>query len=120
MEKVKEVYYKHTYGIDFFDIEQDILNKYKLWSSFYVVTLVYIYVTRIVVQLLQASLPFNYVTWFGESVNETATFLFYVFIGYKFRPFPDNPYIQVSTEDDIDEEAQQDSPIAMNGLNHRN
>ncbi|RCI01907.1 hypothetical protein CU098_000946, partial [Rhizopus stolonifer] len=74
--------------------EQDVLNKYKLWSSFYLVTLVYIYITRIIVQLLQACLPFQYVTWFGEAVNEVTTFLFYVFVGYKFRPYPNNPYIQ--------------------------
>jgi hypothetical protein len=80
--------------------EQDIMNKYKLWSSFYVVTLVYIYVTRIIVQLLQAALPFQYVSWFGEAVNETATCLFYLYIGYKFRPYPNNPYTQVSVDED--------------------
>ncbi|KAL7326659.1 hypothetical protein PS15p_208958 [Mucor circinelloides] len=102
--------------------EQDILNKYKLWSSFYVVTLVYIYITRIVVQLFQASLPFQYVTWAGEAVNEVATFLFYVFIGYKFRPYPDNPYMQVPADDeDVDEEqdAFVGNNIAMNPVNRR-
>ncbi|KAL9538181.1 hypothetical protein MBANPS3_011125 [Mucor bainieri] len=102
--------------------EQDILNKYKLWSSFYVVTLVYIYITRIVVQLLQASLPFRY-TWAGEAVNEVATFLFYVFIGYKFRPFPDNPYMQVSVDEDEDPDEEQDgfvgNSITMNPVNRR-
>lgn len=68
-------------------------------------TLVYIYITRIVVQLFQVSLPFQYVTWAGEAVNEVATFLFYTFIGYKFRPFPDNPYMQVPVdEEDVGEE----------------
>ncbi|CDS03022.1 hypothetical protein LRAMOSA00424 [Lichtheimia ramosa] len=86
--------------------EADVLNKYKLWSSFYIVTLVYIYVTRIIVQLLQASLPFQYVTWLGEAVDETATFLFYVFIGYKFRPYPNNPYTQVPDDDDEDIETR--------------
>ncbi|KAI9322374.1 lung seven transmembrane receptor-domain-containing protein [Dichotomocladium elegans] len=84
--------------------ESDVINKYKLWSSFYIVTLVYIYVTRIVVQLLQASLPFRYVTWVGEAVDETATLLFYVFIGYKFRPYPNNPYTQVPESEDVDVE----------------
>ncbi|CAO3638071.1 unnamed protein product [Mucor fragilis] len=102
--------------------EQDILNKYKLWSSFYVVTLVYIYITRIVVQLFQASLPFRYVTWAGEAVNEVATFLFYIFIGYKFRPYPDNPYMQVPVdEEDADEEQDTfvGNNIAMNPVNRR-
>jgi hypothetical protein len=83
--------------------EQDIMNKYKIWSSFYVVTLVYIYVTRIIVQLLQAALPFQYVNWFGEAVNEIATCLFYLYIGYKFRPYPNNPYTQVATDEDGEE-----------------
>ncbi|KAI8136662.1 lung seven transmembrane receptor-domain-containing protein [Fennellomyces sp. T-0311] len=80
--------------------EADLLNKYKLWSSFYIVTLVYVYVTRIIVQLLQASLPFRYVTWLGEAVNESATFLFYIYIGYKFRPYPNNPYVSVPADEE--------------------
>lgn len=83
-------------------------------------TLVYIYITRIVVQLFQASLPFQYVTWAGEAVNEVATFLFYIFIGYKFRPYPDNPYMQVpDDEDDHEEEEEYVSNIAMNPVNRR-
>lgn len=62
-------------------LERNIVNGYKLWSSFYVITLVYIYVTRVLVQLLQASLPFQYVNWLGEAVSEAATLSFYIFIG---------------------------------------
>ncbi|ORZ02760.1 lung seven transmembrane receptor-domain-containing protein [Syncephalastrum racemosum] len=79
--------------------ERNIVNGYKLWSSFYVITLVYIYVTRVLVQLLQASLPFRYVSWLGEAVSEMATLSFYIFIGYKFRPYPNNPYTQVPSDD---------------------
>ncbi|ORZ19879.1 lung seven transmembrane receptor-domain-containing protein [Absidia repens] len=89
--------------------ETDVLEKYKLWSSFYVVTLIYIYITRIIVQLLQATLPFQYVTWFGEAVNEFATLSFYIFIGLKFRPYANNPYMQVSTDLDDEEENFGDS-----------
>ncbi|KAI8881639.1 hypothetical protein K501DRAFT_334567 [Backusella circina FSU 941] len=99
--------------------EQDVLNKYKLWSSFYVVTLVYIYITRILVTLLQASLPYQYVTWAGEAVNEIATLAFYVFIGYKFRPFPNNPYIQVPNNDDEEEEEYENEPVILQSLNRR-
>lgn len=67
--------------------------------------MVYIYITRIVVQLFHATFPFQYVTWLGESVNEVATFLFYVFIGYKFRPYPNNPYIQVPEDAEEEEES---------------
>lgn len=39
-------------------------------------------------------------------MDETATFLFYVFIGYKFRPYPNNPYTQVPDDDDGDIETR--------------
>ncbi|KAI9258112.1 lung seven transmembrane receptor-domain-containing protein [Phascolomyces articulosus] len=93
--------------------EADVLNKYKLWSSFYIVTLVYVYVTRIIVQLLQASLPFRYVTWLGEAVNEFATFLFYIFIGYKFRPYPNNPYTQVPGEEEQEGDEESDLELRV-------
>jgi len=83
--------------------ELDVLRKYKLWSTFYIVTLAYLYVTRIIVGFLQIALPFRYVNWLGESVSEVATLLFYIFIGYKFRPYSDNPYTQVPTDDEEDE-----------------
>ncbi|SAM04725.1 hypothetical protein [Absidia glauca] len=101
--------------------ETDVLGKYKLWSSFYVVTLIYIYVTRIIVQLLQAILPFQYVSWFGEAVSEIATLSFYVFIG----PFANNPYMQVADspdeEDALDHNssAHQESSIRLQAVNRR-
>lgn len=61
--------------------ELDVLMKYKLWSTFYIVTLVYLYVTRILVGFLQVALPYRYINWLGEAVSETATLLFYIFIG---------------------------------------
>jgi hypothetical protein len=81
--------------------------------------LVYIYITRILVTLLQASLPYQYVTWAGEAVNEIATLAFYVFIGYKFRPFPNNPYIQVPNNEDEEEEDSQSEPVILQSLNRR-
>jgi hypothetical protein len=83
---------------------------------------VYIYITRIVVQLFHATFPFQYVTWLGEAVNEVATFLFYIFIGYKFRPYANNPYIQVPEEDEDDEEETarfQSDSVAMNPITRR-
>ncbi|CAO3596820.1 unnamed protein product [Absidia cylindrospora] len=106
--------------------EKDVLEKYKLWSSFYVVTLIYIYITRIIVQLLQATLPFQYVTWFGEAVNELATLSFYIFIGLKFRPYANNPYMQVNTDLDDEEDnvgeasrSHQNNSIRLQPVNRR-
>ena len=83
--------------------EADVLHKYKMWTSFYVVTLIYVYVTRIIAQLLSTSLSYEYAHWCGEAINEAATFLFYVFIGYKFRPLTNNPYMQVPDDEDEEE-----------------
>ena len=58
---------------------------------------VYIYFTRIVVFLLAATIPY-YLLWLGPCATETATLLFFVVTGYKFRPSQDNPYLPVQSE----------------------
>ena len=63
----------------------------------------YVYFTRIVVFLLEATIPF-YLYWFGELFTELATFLFFIVTGYKFRPVPDNPYFNVPTDEAADGE----------------
>ncbi|KAI9018031.1 lung seven transmembrane receptor-domain-containing protein [Phycomyces nitens] len=78
--------------------ELGILKKYELWSSLYIVGLVYVYITRIFVQLLQVSLPFRYVNWLGIAVGELATLLFFGFIG----PSLNNPYMGLSDQHPID------------------
>ncbi|KAG0353476.1 hypothetical protein BG005_007239 [Podila minutissima] len=78
-------------------------SKYKLWGSFYIVTVVYIYLIRIMVQFLRVSLPYQYVNWLVELLNEIITLGFYITIGWKFRPYANNPYILVE-EDDLDRE----------------
>ncbi len=55
--------------------------KYKLWGSFYLVTVVYIYLTRILIQFLKVALPFQYVQWLVELLNEVITLGFYATIG---------------------------------------
>ncbi|KAF9149493.1 hypothetical protein BG015_008723 [Linnemannia schmuckeri] len=76
-------------------------SKYKLWGSFYLVTVTYIYLTRILVELMKVALPFQYVNWLVELLNEAITLGFYVTIGWKFRPYANNPYTLID-EDDLD------------------
>lgn len=59
-------------------------SKYKLWGSFYIVTVVYIYLIRIMVQFLRVSLPYQYVNWLVELLNEIITLGFYITIGLVF------------------------------------
>lgn len=59
---------------------------------------VYIYFTRIVVYLLTASVSYH-LLWYGPLATESATLLFFVVTGYKFKPSIDNPYLPVKSED---------------------
>ncbi|KAF9995422.1 hypothetical protein BGZ65_008934 [Modicella reniformis] len=85
--------------------------KYKLWGSFYLVTVVYIYLTRIMVEFLKVALPYQYVQWLVELLNEVITLGFYATIGWKFRPYANNPYTLIN-EDDPDND---DIETGING-----
>ncbi|KAF9088587.1 hypothetical protein BGX23_007250 [Mortierella sp. AD031] len=84
-------------------------SKYKLWGSFYLVTVVYIYLTRILVEFLKVALPFQYVNWLVELLNEVITLGFYSTIGWKFRPYANNPYTLID-EDDHDNDDIESGP----------
>lgn len=59
-------------------------------GSFYIITVVYLYLTRIMVQFLKVPLPYQYVDWLVELLNEVITLGFYITIGLVFlsaRPF---------------------------------
>ncbi|KAF9583329.1 hypothetical protein BGW38_009741 [Lunasporangiospora selenospora] len=75
-------------------------RKYKLWGSFYLITVTYIYLTRILVEFLKAALPFRYVNWLVELLNEAITLGYYATIGWKFRPYANNPYTLIDEDDD--------------------
>jgi hypothetical protein len=47
----------------------------------------------------QITVPFQF-QWLDELFKESATFVFFVVTGYKFRPASDNPYLQVPMEDE--------------------
>lgn len=76
------------------------LKKLTIFREFYVMVVAYIYVTRIAVYLLSASIPFNQL-YLADIFNELTTLLFYMVTGYKFRPAPDNPYLPIRSEDDM-------------------
>ena len=76
----------------------DTEGKLTLFRQFYVMVVAYVYFTRIIVFLLAATLPFEFL-WLRYVFAEGATLLFYVATGYKFRPREDNPYFQVRSEE---------------------
>ncbi|ETI38889.1 hypothetical protein L914_14871 [Phytophthora nicotianae] len=84
------------------------LQKLTQFRSFYLLVITYIYVTRLVLQLLQASLPYD-ATWIAVAVSELAALGFFTVTGYRFRPLPLNPYLEVPMhEDDLEEFALDD------------
>lgn len=75
------------------------LQKLKLFRQFYLIVVSYIYFTRIIIFLLDATLPFKLV-WMGEMFSELAALSFFSIVGYKFRPAEDNPYFKMDVDDE--------------------
>ncbi|KAJ8792462.1 hypothetical protein J1605_019681 [Eschrichtius robustus] len=75
------------------------LAKLKLFRHYYVLIVCYIYFTRIIAFLLKLAVPFQW-KWLYQLLDEMATLVFFVLTGYKFRPASDNPYLQLSQEED--------------------
>nr|XP_034304213.1 protein GPR107 [Crassostrea gigas] len=89
------------------------LQKLALFRHFYIMIVCYIYFTRIIVYLVKITVPFQY-EWLDELFRELATLVFFIITGYKFQPAPDNPYLQVPTEEE-DEEVEMDEVITKSG-----
>ena len=70
--------------------------KLKLFRSFYMIVIAYIYMTRIVVYLFDSTLDYKH-TWVTEFVIELTTLVFYCSIGYMFRPMNENPYLHIGS-----------------------
>lgn len=74
------------------------LEKLILFRRFYLIVICYIYFTRIIVLLLNSTLPYSR-TWVGPLFAELAAVCFYCITGHQFRPIRDNPYFQVGQEE---------------------
>ncbi|KAG7342172.1 seven transmembrane receptor [Nitzschia inconspicua] len=74
-------------------------SKLKLFRSFYILVIAYIYITRIVVYLFAATLSYRH-TWVRYLVVELVTLVFYVTVGMLFRPMNENPYLHVRRRGD--------------------
>ncbi|KAL5109269.1 hypothetical protein TcWFU_007960 [Taenia crassiceps] len=79
------------------------LRKLRLFRHFYILVICYIYFTRIIVYLLRMTTPFAW-TWLVELFEQTVTLIFYISVGHKFRPFDDNPYLQLPTSEEQEAE----------------
>ena len=81
------------------------LIKLKQFQHFYILVVSYIYFSRIVVYLLESTMPYR-LDWVSVMSPELATFIFYVTSGYYFRPVPNNPYLTVSHFDEESEDEE--------------
>eukprot|EP00536_Pseudo-nitzschia_multiseries_P006270 jgi/Psemu1/255259/estExt_Genewise1Plus.C_1300088 len=68
--------------------------KLKLFRSFYLLVIGYVYMTRIVVYLFASQLNYKH-TWMRIFVVEFVTIAFYCSVGYMFRPMVENPYTHI-------------------------
>jgi len=81
------------------------MEKLKLFRQFYLIVVSYIYFTRIIVYLLDATLPFRWV-WLGDLFTEAATLAFFCITGYKFQP---GKNVLLTLDDEDVENTQQQS-----------
>jgi len=78
--------------------EMRTLSKLKLFRSFYLTVVAYIYFTRILIYLFVTILDYRH-TWIRYFIVELVTLLFYVVTGLRFRPMNDNPYLTVGKDE---------------------
>lgn len=75
--------------------------KLKIFRQFYMLVIAWLYFTRIIVYMLEATVPYQYI-WFSYFATLASTLAFYSFAGYKFRPVPNNPYLGLASGSDIE------------------
>lgn len=79
-----------------------ILSKLKLFRTFYLVVIAYIYSTRILVYLFASLLDYRHL-WVRYFVVEIVTLSFYVSVGLMFRPVSEVAYRGIEDDDLLDE-----------------
>jgi len=76
-----------------------ILSKLKLFRTFYLIVVAYIYSTRILVYLFANLLNYKHI-WIRHFVIEVITLSFYVSVGFMFRPTGNSTYQSVAKTED--------------------
>ena len=90
------------------------LSRLRQFREFYLVLIAYIYFTRIVVDMIASSVPFQ-LEWLGAFFNEVATLSLLAFVAYRFRPVRNNPYMPVRAGGDDDEDDAGSRRLGRNG-----
>ncbi|KAI7695679.1 hypothetical protein SSS_05942 [Sarcoptes scabiei] len=96
------------------------LKKLILFRFFYIMIVFYIYFTRIIVYLVEITVPFNYL-WLDAFFQHFATLIFFILTGYHFQPASSNPYYQLTQEEiEMDEEVLFIQPSTFTEAKKRN
>ncbi|KAI9142584.1 lung seven transmembrane receptor-domain-containing protein [Paraphysoderma sedebokerense] len=77
------------------------LLRHKLWGQLYILTCVYIYMTRVVSIFLESSLQFKNF-WVVTAWEEGVGLIFWGIVASKFRPTQNNPYTRLDLSPDDD------------------
>jgi NADH:ubiquinone oxidoreductase subunit 3 (subunit A) len=88
-------------GLESGEKGEEILTKLKLFRSFYLLVVLYIYSTRILIYLFATMLNYKHL-WVRYFVVEVVTLVFYVVVGFMFRPEANNPYLSVMKDEEAD------------------
>eukprot|EP00980_Cylindrotheca_fusiformis_P028319 scaffold22592_cov129-Cylindrotheca_fusiformis.AAC.5 len=75
--------------------DRKLASKLKLFRSFYILVVGYIYATRIVVYLFATMLDYRH-QWVRPFFIEAVTLAFYFRVGMLFKPMCENPYLSVN------------------------
>lgn len=74
------------------------MARMKKFRGLYIVIVVYIYMTRIILVMIENSVPYDK-TWLTKAGAEVIAAAFQLYTGYQFRPMAENPYLQVDRDD---------------------
>jgi uncharacterized membrane protein len=74
------------------------LSRMRLFRTFYIVVVAYIYFTRIILVMIEGSLPYS-ALWIASLLAEIVAVVFYTYSGLQFRPAPENPFLRLNRED---------------------
>jgi hypothetical protein len=73
-------------------------KRYRLWSRFYIWTIGYVYMTRVLVVFLAEVVPFD-MTWISQFAEEVVSLIFVCMMGFHFQPMKHNPYFNLTEEE---------------------
>eukprot|EP01134_Creolimax_fragrantissima_P003399 CFRG3399T1 len=79
------------------------VHKLSLFTNFYTVAMVYVYISRLAIPMVKESIPYNYI-WMTDVLMEAMTLAVFAALAFWFRPSTDNPYFNIPQNDDIDME----------------